>query len=512
MCLMAQAPRKASIPRDYLQNAYDHNSDGWGVMYADAGRVVCRKEKSGMEEFYAMWDALPANKNVAVHFRFGTSGPQNSAACHPFKILSKDDGDPFDLYGMHNGVLRDARYGGTAQASDTMQYFAAMTRQLRIAPALLYSKDWRKDQEALLGNPNKVILLEGNGRWTYLNRQQGDVEAGVWYSNTYSLKKVYSGHGKGRAASRTKETEWEWDYGAYAGPSTRASITYPAGAAYGDATRRMDDAYRNTIGAPAKPYKRPWAMRMGGDSADSHEYWRPVQSGYERYAKNPSTGIFYRDFAREDEPKGADHCIVLPTSSIIRFTPKNEQAFLRGDLHTFTMEGGEHVAVPVSNTTGSNVTLYKAGEARAAVQRHEPGPLLDLRDVAVIQDQCGVRLLCLETNEPCAAGCETRCTMGGASNHASTFPVQGDATHEQEGVETSVTARLATLEEAMDAQAEEDDSREIEYVTQLFSENNLRGMTEDEMQDAVLDYPEDAALALGAAYNCKWAYEEKDVG
>lgn len=452
MCLMAVTSRRAMIPAANLQNAFDHNSDGFGVMYAEGGRVVAWKHKGPYAEFAAHWATVPENKIIAVHFRFGTSGPSNAEACHPFEVLNLQR-DGMDLWLMHNGVLDHSAFPGSKKASDTMQYVAKLRAMLQGNPKLIRNAAFREFLERDLGNPNKVVLLEGSGRWHYLNRRQGKEIGGVWYSNEYSLEKVYSGHGKGRAACRTAMA---WDDDGDMGWRYYQSATVVRN----DSGRLLDTAYSATIGK-ASDDDLTWALqitRVAGKE-DQQTYWKKGYTGWLRMQRNPSTRGFYRHFLQDGEKQGADLCAVLPANSI-QFRPKNETAWERGDAHTWTMEGGEHVPVPVTVIEGNNSTAL----ATIIKQTTPAGfvtPLLDVADVARVADACGVRMntLCRETNEPCIAGCTTQCT--------------GDEA----------------------------------YVSQLFSDTNLRQMTEEEMLEAICDYPEEAALALGAAYNCRWAFD-----
>jgi hypothetical protein len=506
MCYLGVLPRRASLSRDLLQNAYDHNSDGWGVMYAHAGRVITHKKKAGMTEFFALWDTLPDRGNIAVHFRFGTSGPTNDEGCHPFKVLSKDDGDPIDLYMMHNGVLR-GKYSGTKTKSDTMQYVEDLQRQLRLAPALLRDRGWIYMQEELLGNPNKVVFLEGNGRWTYLNHEQGtrDKDTGVWHSNKYSLEPVYSGHGKGKAANSTK---WHWNHDDWDSTPYANSPTYSSNAGE---TARMDAAYKATIS-----HKRAWGLQVfKGEKGqeDTHVFWKPTLAGYQRMARNNSTGALYRWFKTLEEPVGSDLCVVLPIANVIRFYPKNEQAFERGDKHSWKMEDGEHIVYPVATTSFAT------------------GGVVETTPVALLEHSQA--LLCPETNEACRAQCTSHCTgadgdtsdcfclgqvkhLSGQDPRCKYFPFPQNAACDAASHAPSIVRQMASIDAELDEEeegnifGEEEIDREAEYVAQLFSPENLRTMSEEDMQDAIDAYPEDAAIALGAAYNCRWAFETEE--
>jgi hypothetical protein len=336
-----------------------------------------------------------------------------------------------------------------------------------------------------------VVLLEGSGRWHYLNRQQGEEIGGVWYSNRYSIEKVYSGFGKGRAASRTAAWDaWDDDANYYGGRYYQGATRNDSGKLLNDETKRMDTAYAATVGRGGDD-GLTWALqlvRVDGKE-DEQVFWKKGYTGWLRMARNTSTRGFYRAFQQAGEAAGVDMCAILP-ANCIKFRPKNEKAWERGDLHTWTMEGGDHVPVPITVMSNTSQPLLPAIEHKTTAA----GALLDLRDVA---RECGVKVntLCLETNQPCIAGCETRCTKGaGEVSQSATFQKPENAADDAPTI-------LATL-----AAGEEDQDPDGAYLDQLFSEANMREMSEQEMLEACEDYPEEAALALGRAMNCRWAW------
>jgi hypothetical protein len=252
----------------------------------------------------------------------------------------------------------------------------------------------------------------------------------------------------------------------------------------------MDTAYAATVGRGDDALT--WALqlvRVDGKE-DEQVFWKKGYTGWLRMARNTSTRGFYRAFQQAGEPAGVDMCAILP-ANCIKFRPKNEKAWERGDLHTWTMEGGDHVPVPITVMQNTTQPLLPAipRETTAA------GALLDLRDVA---RECGVKVntLCLETNQPCIAGCETRCTKGaGEVSQSATFQKPENAAD-----------NAPTIFQTLAAREEADANEQEEYVSQLFSEANMREMSEQEMLEACEDYPEEAALALGRAMNCRWAW------
>lgn len=241
MCNIAVAQCAGDIPRDLLQNAFDHNSDGWGIMFAQGGRVIAMKEKAGINRFFETWDKVPRGIPVATHFRFGTSGPKSDLSCHPFQVLSKDQCG-MDLWVMHNGVL--SQFSGDKERSDTMEMVEdVLSPLLKGQPGFVRHAAFAKVAEGLIGHGNKLVFLEGAGKWHFINQELGSEINGVWYSNEYSLKPVYSGHGKGKAAGHYEpyksdgfedyHKQWdEWDaqhgYNGQYGSSAGKTYVLPA--------------------------------------------------------------------------------------------------------------------------------------------------------------------------------------------------------------------------------------------------------------------------------------------
>lgn len=473
MCYLGYLPRRTAIETQLLRNAYDHNSDGFGVMYAENGRVVSWKQKGKFDVFEKHWATLPDNRQIAVHFRFGTSGPDSAEACHPFEVLNKDR-DGMDLWLMHNGVL-DRNFPGNKKSSDTMQYVHKLRGTLQGKPELIRNGNFREFLEIGLPNPNKMLLLEGSGRWHFLNKEQGKEKGGVWHSNEYSLAPVYSGHGKGKAANSSRYMmDWDDDYTGTSYHGGTGVTVYRSGAGNLE-SKRMDKAYAATIGVKQDD-GLTWALQVLRQEGKDEEqrYWKKGYSGWLRMGRNPNTGGFYREYLKAHEKNGFDDFLAILPPNCIKFRPKNETAWERGDKHTWTMVRGEHVPVPVMSAA-TNMLVTKPTTAAGA------------------QLPTSTAYLCRETNEPCMAGCTTQC-VGATAEPVATFSQPKD--------DAGITARLATLEEV--EEASDDD-----YAQQLFSEFNMSTMSEAEMIEAIEAYPEYAAIALGYSLGLKWAFDEK---
>lgn len=353
MCLLLVTENKSKVSLDILENAFDHNSDGWGVMWADAGRVQHFKQLAGFDVFADRWERdVPSDKELIVHFRFGTSGGKSDATCHPFKILSLDDGDPFDLYLAHNGVLDSRDYPAKDGHSDTMEYADTIQEQLKIAPGLLHSPAWIAAQENLIGG-SKMVMLAGDGTLFYLNQQNGDTckeHPGVWFSNLYSIRKVYSGKGMGKRAQDTVQDEWDWEGSGYYGTG-----------GYGKYTNTSNLPAR-TMATDAEVSQKPWFYNH-----KKNHWWKPVRNWngfgimYIGMARDSKTGKFERDY------RNGDFSARPPGGAVLQEVAINDVAgFENGHASTTTIKGGV-IQVTVegdgsATSTGGAVVVRKPQE------------------------------------------------------------------------------------------------------------------------------------------------------
>lgn len=140
MCIIMYAPSKVKIPKNDLENAFEYNSDGAGVMYYDHdGNVHYKKGFDKFENLWKFWDSLDESLPRAVHCRIATSGKVSTKTCHPFPITEKVE-DMGEVEGvskngclMHNGIFQ--RYtpnnGMLCDYSDSMYYTAKVIYPIR---------------------------------------------------------------------------------------------------------------------------------------------------------------------------------------------------------------------------------------------------------------------------------------------------------------------------------------------------------------------------------------------
>jgi hypothetical protein len=200
MCLIA-VREKGTIPfpLDKLQNAQNRNDDGWGIMVADGQEVRAVKKVGGWNTFEREFKSIDAlGLPTAVHFRFATQGAKNDSNCHPFKVLDRQK-HGLSLYMMHNGTLGYKSENAKDKRSDTALFVDQVVRPvLAQAPNLIRQSAFHHMLYETIGRGNKLVFMEGSGAVWIINKEAGDVQDGIWFSNTYSLSaptQYYAGWG-----------------------------------------------------------------------------------------------------------------------------------------------------------------------------------------------------------------------------------------------------------------------------------------------------------------------------
>ena len=197
MCLIiAKEVPEVQIPLDHIRAAYSNNNDGFGIAYAEGGRVHVTKGLFELPVIEQLFNEH-AGKRFVAHFRFATCGGVTVENCHPFKILDKET-DGKDLYMVHNGVIRNV--DSTATESDTAVFVKNMLVPLfKQDPNLIYTADFRKLLEEAIGGGNKLTFIDGDGQIIIINEDAGSRSeqlGNTWYSNKYSLNVSHRSSGK----------------------------------------------------------------------------------------------------------------------------------------------------------------------------------------------------------------------------------------------------------------------------------------------------------------------------
>ena len=106
MCLITIEPAGEILSRTNKLHSLRRNSDGFGYMYADKGRIHAYKSKT-----MAHREIVKLSKNnkalqLITHHRMITRGNGSVDMCHPFRVLNyKEHG--IDVFMMHNGTFTE---------------------------------------------------------------------------------------------------------------------------------------------------------------------------------------------------------------------------------------------------------------------------------------------------------------------------------------------------------------------------------------------------------------------
>jgi hypothetical protein len=190
MCLIIQATKPEVITENMMNCAYLNNDDGFGLMFANKGKVHVHKlgKPKSFKSINKLWDSY---KNLDVpmglHFRFNTNGESSKAMSHPYQVLTKEESNR-DVWLMHNGPQLPTPMIDSNK-SDTHQFVKWVLRpQLLNEPELLYNPDWQEMLSDMIGSDKLLFLDSKTEEFTIINEEQGKTTDDMWLSNTYSLE------------------------------------------------------------------------------------------------------------------------------------------------------------------------------------------------------------------------------------------------------------------------------------------------------------------------------------
>lgn len=214
MCLIVfKDGVKAQFSNRQFKNMITNNRDGLGVMWREGGRVKVAKTIGSVEDKFELFKQH-RNKDVwAMHARLRTHGNVDLENCHPYKIMDMDDGDPIDLYVMHNGVLSGLTETKKGM-SDTWHYIEHNLKPLiKMNPDFFWDSDYLQEMvQDHIGGSKLLFMRSDDVEYPVLmlNHKAGTEITGCWLSNTRS-----------QYEQRTTTTTYNYNGG------TRSTIFHP---------------------------------------------------------------------------------------------------------------------------------------------------------------------------------------------------------------------------------------------------------------------------------------------
>lgn len=204
MCLLVQQPKSTDFTKDFIEDVYQKNSDGFGVMYAEGGKVhiykCLPKNAQEMVEFYQQH---AEGRDCIWHARMRTHGDTDMDNCHPYHVTD-------DIWMAHNGILSSGNAADQSK-SDTWHFIKNVLRpSLSHNPDLMLDPDWCRFIGSIIGSSNKFGFLRSDGEFSLINEKSGVNFVGAWLSNTYAW--TPSAFGFKQAAPMTSTAPYSRDW------------------------------------------------------------------------------------------------------------------------------------------------------------------------------------------------------------------------------------------------------------------------------------------------------------
>lgn len=192
MCLIMEVTKDIQITEAEFRANLSHNKDGTGVMFANNGKVVVKKELGTVENQVKLFNKYTKAtksglKEVFIHSRFATKGAANEDNCHPYQLLDGVN----DLWCMHNGTITCEMVDKERSDSyNFLKYYVAPLLDGRLE--LLDNSYFIEMMGKFIDQSNKLVFMDGTGKVTYVNKNKGVIYKGLWISNEYSgIKQPY---------------------------------------------------------------------------------------------------------------------------------------------------------------------------------------------------------------------------------------------------------------------------------------------------------------------------------
>ena len=166
-----------------LSDIYSSNPDGIGIMYATTkGLKVVKTLPKSIADATQFISKLPNDdRELAIHFRWTTHGHTNMENCHPYDVVKGY------VAMMHNGVLHTGNAADKAK-SDTWHFIQDyLASPVADHPPLVHNEKFLDLIAEFIGD-NRFVFMDGEGKMSHVNYDQGVEHDGMWFSNTYAWR------------------------------------------------------------------------------------------------------------------------------------------------------------------------------------------------------------------------------------------------------------------------------------------------------------------------------------
>lgn len=175
MCMLFIKPKNLTLPKQYLESLYENNSDGLSCYDLESGELFqTMSKKKGFDFLNNSHD-----KELIVHFRYGTAGKKTVDQLHGWEILNGQ------YRFFHNGMLKT--FNGTKDLSDTQQLidFINSIPEMTIDSVVKMLENLEKSSRFLIVNTETKQVIKPNcAEWNDDILING---VPVMFSNTYAI-------------------------------------------------------------------------------------------------------------------------------------------------------------------------------------------------------------------------------------------------------------------------------------------------------------------------------------
>ena len=178
MCVALYIPKNKTVSEQRLQEAYNANPDGWGLMLAYVD-ILHNKGIGDFEEFLKSYNlSKKLNEDTILHFRTASSGGIDPEYCHPHFVNK-------NLAFVQNGNLFEfSNYmpGRNDSKTDIQRFNDEVLKKL--PDNFLHIPEIRQALEKYNKECfSKMIFMDNEGNVDIINESAGEWVDGVWFSN-----------------------------------------------------------------------------------------------------------------------------------------------------------------------------------------------------------------------------------------------------------------------------------------------------------------------------------------
>ena len=365
MCLIVRRGAGETVTKEFFEDVWRRNNDGWGIMWVSGKAERRRARRRVGLDFNDFWNVFKnlqdANIPCLVHMRMKTKGEINTAMCHPYEVVP-------GLYMMHNGTISADSIGVPEKewpegASDSWAFANYIVKPILESSKLSIEETIRQPWfNRLISNTlstnNRMVFMDRKGAEAMNTNNWGKTTDGLYVSNTYAF-------------SMNNPSRTTYNSGTYHNSQSYYNSRYNGNARYNDYSGRVGHYSGYTWKEGARP--DPKESRTSSNSSSTTQGTSttgnsggklpvPMTTNLTTPTSTRGTSVVDLNQARDARPGRAVACCPTGETSL---TSSNGDSSASPEFTGFrrTEEGNAGVqAAPVVTTVV---------ESNAALARHE---------------------------------------------------------------------------------------------------------------------------------------------